>query len=653
MCGIAGLIDTAGRTADLENAARRMADAIFRRGPDDHGVWVDAESGVALSHRRLSIIDLSPAGHQPMVSESGRLVITFNGEIYNFAELRDMLERTGCAPEWRGRSDTEVLLAAIAAWGVRPTLERAVGMFAFGLWDRRERALVLARDRLGEKPLYYGRSGRTFLFGSELSALAALPGWRGEIDRGALSLLLRLNYIPAPHTIYKGIAKLPPGTFLTLAAGQRGGHVETYWGAAQIADRGSRNPFRGTPEEAVERTDALLRQSLEGQMIADVPLGAFLSGGVDSSTIVALMRALSPRPVRTFSIGFNEAGYDEAPQARAVARHLGTDHTELYVTMDDAMAVVPQLPSLYSEPFADVSQIPTAIVSRLARRDVTVALTGDGGDELFSGYTRYHLADRLRPWLSRLPASLRQASSGFARHVSPQAWDRLVGGPARLLPERLRPKRIGDKIHKAANVVRHGTAPEIYQALVSLWQHPESAVIGSSEPTIPLTDVHSAVPFAEPMRHMMYLDLVGYLPDDILVKVDRASMAVGLEARVPLLDHRLVEFTWSLPLDLLRRDGQSKWLLRQVLDRYVPRSLIERPKMGFGVPLDSWLRGGLRDWAENLLDPRRLAEEGLFHPELIRAAWQAHLDGHRNLQYQLWSVLMFQAWNEARGAGSS
>lgn len=631
-----------------------MAGAILRRGPDDHGVWVDPECSVALAHRRLSIIDLSPAGHQPMVSESGRLVITFNGEIYNYAELRGELERTGSAPAWRGRSDTEVLLSAIAAWGVRPTLERAVGMFAFGLWDRRERTLVLARDRLGEKPLYYGWSGRTFVFGSELSALTALPGWRGEIDRGALSLLLRLNYIPAPHTIYKGIAKLAPGTFLTLAAGQREGHIETYWDAAQIADRGSRNSFRGTPEEAVERTDALLRQSLKGQMIADVPLGAFLSGGIDSSTIVALMQALSPHPVRTFSIGFNEAGYDEAPQARAVARHLGTDHTELYVTMDDAMAVVPQLPSLYSEPFADVSQIPTAIVSRLARRDVTVALTGDGGDELFSGYTRYHLADRLRPWLSRLPASLRQASSDFARHVSPQAWDRLVGGPARLLPERLRPpQHIGDKIHKASHVIRHGSAPDIYRALVSLWQHPEDAVIGGTEPAIPLTDGSSARSFAEPMRHMMYLDLVGYLPDDILVKVDRASMAVGLEARVPMLDHRLVEFTWSLPLDLLRRDGQSKWLLRQVLDRYVPHALIERPKMGFGVPLDSWLRGGLRDWAENLLDPRRLAEEGLFHPEVIRAAWQAHLDGNRNLQYQLWSVLMFQAWNEARGAGSS
>jgi asparagine synthase (glutamine-hydrolysing) len=433
---------------------------------------------------------------------------------------------------------------------------------------------------------------------------------------------------------------------LLLKAGAREGRVETYWDAGEVAAEGLRNPFTGAPEEAAEQTEALLRQSLKGQMMADVPLGAFLSGGIDSSTVVALMQAMSNRPVRTFSIGFREPGYDEAPHAREVARHLGTDHTELYVTMKEAMAVVPQLPSLYSEPFADVSQIPTFLVSELARRHVTVALSGDGGDELFSGYTRYRIGDRLWRNLSKVPLSARRSTAALLRSVPAQRWDKVLGLPLRLFPERTRPRLVGDKLNKAAGIIGLSGPDAIYEALTSLWANPAEVVIGASAPAMP----QSSVDLAEPVRRMMHQDLIGYLPDDILVKVDRASMAVGLEARVPLLDHRLVAFTWRLPLAYLRREGRAKWPLRQILNRHVPTSLTERPKMGFGVPIDSWLRGGLRDWAESLLDARRLSEEGLFRPEPIRAAWQAHLSGHRNLQYQLWSVLMFQAWNEERCA---
>ncbi len=522
-------------------------------------------------------------------------------------------------------------------------------MFAFALWDKRERTLVLARDRLGEKPLYYGWAGRTFMFGSELSALTAHPDWNGEIDRQALGLLVRLNYIPAPHAIYKGIRKVTPGTYFVLQAGAREGRSETYWDAGAVAAEGAANPFTGSAEEAVERTDALVRQSLQDQMMADVPLGAFLSGGIDSSTVVALMQAMSERAVRTFSIGFKEQGYDEAPHAREVACHLGTDHTELYVTMKEAMAVVPQLPSLYSEPFADVSQIPTFLVSELARRHVTVALSGDGDDELFSGYTRYRIGDRLWQLLSYVPRSARSAAAALIKSLPAHKWDQNLAVPRRLLPGRMHPHLVGDKLIKGANVIGLESTEEIYQALISLWTDSGAVVIGATEPQRSGATPH----LPNPMRQMMYQDLTGYLPDDILVKVDRASMAVGLETRVPFLDHRLVEFTCTLPLDVLRREGQSKWPLRRVLARYVPTTLTERPKMGFGVPIDSWLRGGLRDWAESLLDRHRLAEEGIFNPEPIRAAWQAHLSGHRNLQYQLWGVLMFQAWHEAQRTARS
>ncbi len=519
-------------------------------------------------------------------------------------------------------------------------------MFAFAAWDRNERTLVLARDRLGEKPLYYGWAGSSFLFGSELAALKEHPDWRGEIDRSSLSLLLRHNYVPTPRSIYAGISKLPPASYFVLKPGQRTGNIEVYWDAADISARGMRDPIDGSPSEIVAHTETLIRQSLAGQMMADVPLGAFLSGGVDSSTVVALMQDMSPRPVRTFSIGFEEEGYDEAPHAKAVARHLKTDHTELYVTMQEAMAVVPRLPALYSEPFADVSQIPTVLVSELARAHVTVALSGDGGDEVFSGYRRYRMADQVWPLLAKVPRRLRQGCASLIRSIAPAQWDRMFSLPMRVLPQRMRPSLVGEKLHKAAEVMGLGSSAEVYDTLVSFWQRPEEAVIGSEKP-----ETRAAAPAFDPqsenaVRRMMHLDLVRYLPDDILVKVDRASMSVGLECRVPLLDHRLVEFTWRVPLNVLRRGGQSKWPLRQVLYRHVPRELIERPKSGFAVPIDSWLRGPLRDWAEDLLDERRLANEGFFNPSVIRAAWTCHQSGHRNLHHQLWGVLMFQAWHD-------
>jgi asparagine synthase (glutamine-hydrolysing) len=648
MCGIAGFIGHDGYPGDLSQVAKAMADAIAHRGPDDAGVWTDPAAGVALAHRRLSIIDLSPAGHQPMLSEQGRWVITFNGEIYNHAELRREIERSGHAPPWRGHCDTEVLLAAIVAWGIRGALERSVGMFAFAAWDRNERTLVLARDRLGEKPLYYGWAGSSFLFGSELAALKEHPAWRGEIDRSALSLLLRHNYVPTPHSIYLGIGKLPPGSYFTLRPGQRAGHVEAYWDAADIAATGAHDPIDGSPGEIVEHSERLIRQSLAGQMAADVPLGAFLSGGVDSSAIVALMQDMSPRPVRTFSIGFVEEGYDEAPHAKAVARHLKTDHTELYVTQQQAMAVVPRLPALYGEPFADASQIPTVLVCELARAHVKVALSGDGGDELFSGYRRYGMVGQVWPLLARVPRRLRQGCASLIRSVAPAQWDRMFRLPILMLPQRKRPSLVGEKLHKAAEVMGLGSPAEVYDALVSFWQQPEKAVIGSEAPGTGGAAPVFVSQSDHDVRRMMHLDLVRYLPDDILVKVDRASMSVGLECRTPLLDHRLVEFTGRVPLAVLRRDGQSKWPLRQVLYRHVPRSLIERPKSGFAVPIDSWLRGPLREWAEGLLDARRLANEGFFNPEVIRAAWTSHQSGRRNLHHRLWSVLMFQAWHETQ-----
>lgn len=645
MCGLTGFMGLTplGLADEVTATLLSMAEAISTRGPDASGAWADADAGIGLAHRRLSILDLSPAGAQPMHSRSGCLVLAFNGEIYNHMDLRRELEQSGRV-NWRGHSDTETLLEGFDRWGVEATLRRAIGMFAFALWDRNDRVLILGRDRLGEKPLYYGWQGQggntVFLFGSELSALRRHPGFRTDIDRDALTLFLRHNYIGGEHSIYTGIRKLLPGHILTVSPHRKEPVLHQWWSGAEVAGKGGVDPFAGTPEEAVDRLEKLLRDAIGRQMVADVPLGAFLSGGIDSSTVVALMQTQSARPVKTFSIGFHEEGYNEAQHAKAVSAHLGTDHTELYVTAQQAMDVIPQLPRLYAEPFADSSQIPTFLVSRLAREHVTVSLSGDAGDELFCGYTRYQMTSALWGKISRLPRPLRLSAAAAIMAVPRKALDRL-GGLLSL-------SRAGDKLHKGAALLGMHDVSELYRGMVSHWDDPASVVIGGTEPTTILSRPDALPSELGDVERMMALDMLSYLPDDILAKVDRAAMGVSLETRVPFLDHRVVEFAWSLPLPMKLRDGVTKWPLREVLYRYVPRSLIERPKMGFGVPIDHWLRGPLRDWAETLLSENRLRNEGYFDPAPIRCKWDEHLSGQRNWQYHLWDVLMFQSWLEAQ-----
>lgn len=651
MCGLAGYLGTGFWRSDEQAPAvlEQMALRIVTRGPDDSGVWHDSESGIGLAHRRLSILDLSPAGHQPMACHAGRYVIAFNGEIYNHRDLRKELEEVGSAPQWRGHSDTETLLAGFSAWGIRATIERCVGMFAFAAWDKQYRTLILGRDRLGEKPLYYGWQGAGerafFLFGSELKALKAHPSFSATVDRDALCLLMRHNYIPAPYSIYHGIRKLRPGSLLTVSLLQREPRIETYWSLSDVAVSHNRQRFVGTPVQAVDELEVLLKSAVRQQMVADVPLGAFLSGGIDSSTVVALMQAQSRRPVQTFTIGFNEDGYNEAVHAKAVARHLGTDHTELYVSPQQALDLIPNLPRLYCEPFADSSQIPTVLVSKLARQNVTVALSGDAGDELFAGYNRYVLACKLWGKIARVPSALRAGLATWIKSLSPAAWNRLLLPLQCLAPKALRQANIGDKLHKGAGVLTSRDIDGLYLGLVTHWE-PEGLVIGGCEPATCLRGNPLQLDGLDDVQRMMALDMITYLPDDILVKTDRAAMGVSLEGRVPFLDHRVVEFAWTLPQHLKLRDGVGKWALRQVLYRHVPQELIERPKMGFGVPIDHWLRGPLRDWAESLLSETRLKSEGFFNPEPIRQKWAEHLSGRRNWQYHLWDILMFQAWLE-------
>lgn len=655
MCGLVGFL-AGGHWREAREAAavlERMADTIVSRGPDDSGVWADG-SGIGLAHRRLSILDLSAAGHQPMTGPSGRHVIVFNGEIYNHQDLRRELEQSSQAPIWRGHSDTETLLAGFAAWGIRATVERCIGMFAFAVWDTQTRVLTLGRDRLGEKPLYYGWQGAgdeaCFLFGSELKALRAHPCCAAQIDRDALCLLMRHNYIPAPHSIYRGISKLPAGCLLTVSLDRREPSVEAYWSLADVAVSGNRMPFTGSDQEAIDALEDLLKSAVRQQMLADVPLGAFLSGGIDSSTVVALMQAQSARPVKTFSIGFHEPGYNEAEHALAVARHLGTEHTELYVTAEQARDVIPRLPDLYSEPFADASQIPTFLVSQLARRHVTVSLSGDAGDELFAGYGRYVRNSRHWDRISRLPRGLRALAAGGIRTLSPQAWDTVLGPLRPLLPGSLRAAP-GEKLHQGARKLAARRIDDLYLQSISRWE-PAGLVIGGHEPATCLNGRPLPLEGLNGIQRLMALDAITYLPDDILVKVDRAAMGVSLEGRVPFLDHRVVEFAWRIPQSMKLRDGTAKWILRQVLYKHVPRALIERPKKGFSVPVGDWLRGPLRDWAEGLLDESRLRQEGFFDPAPIRQTWAEHLSGRRNAQYRLWGVLMFQAWLE-NGRGTS
>ena len=642
MCGLVGFL---GGVAGSDNVLlRSMSDTLIHRGPDDGGYWSDDELKFGLAHRRLSIIDLSPAGHQPMHSPSSRFVIAFNGEIYNHLDLRRELH----GQIWRGHSDTETLLAGFEAWGIEATLKKSVGMFAIALWDRKERVLTLARDRMGEKPLYYGFQNDTFVFGSELKALKAHPDFLGEIDRNVLCLYLRHCYIPAPYSIYAGIKKLLSGTYLQLPFDCDVGVLRTvtpkaYWSLVGTAMGAAANPFIGSDADAITALDSQLKQSIGLQMIADVPLGAFLSGGVDSSAVVALMQAQSVRPVKTFSIGFDEQGYNEAEYAKAVAQHLGTDHTELYVSSTEAMQVIPMLGGMYDEPFADSSQIPTFLVAQMARQQVTVSLSGDAGDELFCGYNRYALTD-IWGQIAKVPFGLRRVVGHLVKSVPPATWAAVFQQAAKF---KTLPINLEDKLDKfASRLISVDGVDELYYSLVSEIGCPEQVVIGAREPATWLTDTGLDMTGLDAKQHMMIMDAMTYLADDILVKVDRAAMANSLETRIPLLDHRVIEMAWTFPLSMKVRNGQSKWILRQVLYNYVPKHLIERPKMGFGIPIGDWLRGPLREWADELLNESRLQQEGFFDARFIHLRWHEHLSGKKDCRAFLWNVLMFQAWLE-------
>lgn len=638
MCGFTGFWDFKGNKEKqvLLAIAESMANEIQERGPDSAGTWANEKQGISFGYRRLSVIDLSPAGNQPMHSESGRMVFIYNGEIFNADELRQELIKLGC--KFRGHSDSEVILAGCEVWGVMETCQKLIGMFAFALWDETQKKLFLARDRLGIKPLYWGFHKGILFFGSQPKSFFKHPEFDKEIDKEALVSYFRFNYVPAPMSIFKDIQKAMPGCVLSI---DEKGKIEEkrFWNFAEIANKGKITPKND--KEAIDQLDALLRDAVKRRMISDVPLGAFLSGGIDSSTVVSLMQHQSNTPVKTFSIGFNVPGFNEAHYAASIAEHLGTEHHELFVESSDAQQVIPDLPKWYDEPFADCSQIPTYLVSKLARQHVTVSLSGDGGDELFAGYNRYLMGRNFWRWIELCPFWIRQLSRGLIRSVPSHRWDNL----ATILPRAVRPEWVGDKAYKLADILTLPSRQAFYQKCVSFWDDPANLVqLGKENRLYPWTETPH-LKENDFIETMQFMDTLTYLPDDILTKVDRASMAVSLEARVPLLDHRVVEYAWTLPMNMKIREGKTKWLLRKVLERYVPTQLTERPKMGFGVPIDTWLRGPLKEWAEYYLSENALRNSGL-HVSLIRQRWQEHLSGNRNWQYALWGILMFQTFKE-------
>ena len=636
MCGIAGYI---GEIKNPSDCLTKMAQAINHRGPDSNGLWIGQE-GIGLAHTRLSILDLSTAGHQPMHSVSGNYVLIFNGEIYNHEYLRSELESISNR-NWLGHSDTETLLASIEEWGIEDTLAKVKGMFAIALWDKKSKNLYLSCDRIGEKPLYYGWVNQQFVFASELKSIKQFPAFKNKIDRNSLAMFLRFNSIPAPYSIYENIYKLEPGQIIKIHSKSKQVQKNSFWSIEEVYKNGNMNKFTGTSKEAVDKLEHLLSSAVSSQMQSDVPLGAFLSGGIDSSTIVSLMQSFSNSKVNTFTIGFNSKEYDEAKHAAKVAKYLGTDHYDKYVTDSDALNVIPNLPNIYDEPFADSSQIPTFLVSEFAKQKVTVALSGDAGDELFGGYNRYIFSEKTLNTILKAPSIIKKLASKTIFSISEEKWTSLLGGYMNNSFA-----NIGNKIHKTADILSSESIRDLHLKLVSQIYNPSEWLKNANEYKSKLND--DIVRFEElnSIESMMAYDLISYLPTDILTKVDRAAMSVSLETRIPFLDLDVIEFSASLPVEFKIRNGVSKWALREVLYRYVPKDLIERPKMGFGVPLAEWLRGPLKDWAESLLDEKRLQQEGFFNVEFVRDKWLEHLNGNRNWSFQLWNVLIFQAWLE-------
>ena len=642
MCGLTGFWEfKQATTNDLEETLRKMSSTLMPRGPDSEGTWVDANSRLGMGHRRLAIQDLSLSGHQPMHSASGRFVIAYNGEMFNAEEIREEFAKTG--KHFKGHSDTEVLVEACDTWGVTKAVKKMVGMFAFALWDRKEQTLYLVRDRLGIKPLYWGIINNVLFFGSQPKSFRPHPKFEAEIDSEALPSYFRFNYIPGPFSIYKDINKLEPGHILEINANGIA-KKNCYWDLPNIALAGVSSSKNLSTQEWIERLESLLKDSIKKRMISDVPLGAFLSGGIDSSTVVALMQAQSDRPIKTFSIGFHEQGYNEAQHAKEVAQHLGTDHHEQYLSAKQAQDIIPSLAEWYDEPFADSSQIPTYLVSRMAREHVTVCLSGDGGDELFAGYNRYFVGLKIWNRIKHCPPALRNVMAASIRLFSPNTWDMF----GKFIPESKRPSLLGDKAHKFADILEKSSAKDYYLSLVSQWQNPRALVLGQHETFMNVWKEEVLSSEHHFLEWMQLQDMLTYLPEDILAKVDRASMAVSLEARVPIIDHRVVELSWQIPRSLKIRNGKSKWILREILKKYVPEELFDRPKMGFGVPIGDWLRDdkALRPWAEELLNPQKIRQQHHLNASLVQKKWEEHLSGKRNWQHALWSILMFQAWLE-------
>ena len=652
MCRIVGFWDSRNlESFQWKETIQTMRDSMTYGGPDDAGFYLEQESGLALGHRRLAILDLSPTGHQPMFSSSGRFGIVYNGEVYNFRTIAKELESRGRV--FKGSGDTEVILEAVEEWGIEKAVSRFIGMFALAVWDKKEKVLYLVRDRIGIKPLYYGWIKDSLAFASELKAFKVHPDFDATINRQVLGLFFRHNYIPAPYSIYQNIWKVLPGQIITISRESlktKQLAFSKYWSASEIILEGQKNCYEGSEDQAREELEAILRDAVRMRLISDVPLGAFLSGGIDSSTVVSLMQTEANKNIRTFSIGFEQAAYNEAPFAKRVAQHLGTDHTELYVTEKEAQGMIPMLPTIYDEPFADSSQIPTYLLCKLTRQHVTVSLSGDGGDELFCGYDRYFWAKEIWRRVGWMPLKMKKGLRSILLSIPPSTWDMFFLKFGSWLPSALRTYRPGDRVHKLAEALLFHDRSDLYRWLVSHWREPISLVLGlGQEPPTPFSEKNNPFALGDYFQEAQFLDLVTYLPDDILTKVDRASMAVSLEARVPLLDHRVVEFAWKLPLRLKVKNGKGKWILRRILDKYVPEPMIERPKMGFGIPLDSWLRGPLKEWAEDLLSEDRLNREGFLNPAEVHLKWQEHLSGKRNWQYHLWDVLMWESWLDQWG----